>query len=100
MHMKHKGMILIFAGIFVILGGAALYGFVGLSESGFTYADFATRYEQMTQLGQADLLAGNSALGNFLIRYYQMFAIAAAVALVIGAAACIFLGRSKEKAKA
>ncbi len=99
MHMKRKGMILIFAGIFVILGGAALYGIVGLWESGFTYVDFVTRYAQMTQLGQADLLAGNTALGNFLIRYYQIFAIAAAAALVIGAV-CIFLGKPKEKAKA
>lgn len=99
MHMNRKGMILIFAGIFVILGGAALYGYIGLGESGFAHEDFAALYAQMTQLGQADLLAGNSALGNFLIRYYQLFAIAAAAALVIGAA-CFFLGKAKAKAKA
>ena len=95
--MKNKGLILIVAGIFVILAGIAVYGYVGVGEAGFpTVAEFDTHYDTLSQMGQTGLLAGNSAFFNFFIRYRLVFAIAAAAALVGGAIVCILPGKKKK----
>lgn len=95
--MKNKGLILIVAGIFVILAGIAVYGYVGVGEAGFpTVAEFDNQYDTLAQAGQTALLAGNSAFFNFFIRYRLVFAIAAAVALVGGAAVCLLPGKKKK----
>jgi hypothetical protein len=97
--MKNKGLILIVAGIFVILAGIAVYGYVGVGEAGFpTVAEFDNQYDTLAQMGQTSLLAGNSAFFNFFIRYRLVFAIAAAVALVGGAVVCILPGKKKKSA--
>lgn len=98
--MKKKGLILLFAGVFVILAGIALYGIVGLGESGFTYADFVTKYGQLASAGQLNQLASNTALENFFIRYFVLFAIAAAVVLAGGIATIILTSRAPKKVKA
>lgn len=97
--MKNKGLILIVAGIFVILAGIAVYGYVGVGEAGFpTVAEFDAQYDSLAQMGQTGLLAGNSAFFNFFIRYRLVFAISAAVALVGGAVVCLFPGKKKKSA--
>jgi len=97
--MKNKGLILIVAGIFVILAGIAIYGYVGIGEAGFaTAGEFDAQYDTLSQMGQTGMLAGNSAFFNFFIRYRLVFAIAAAVALVGGAVVCILPGKKKKSA--
>jgi hypothetical protein len=97
--MKNKGLILIVAGIFVILAGIAVYGYVGVGEAGFpTAAEFDSQYDTLKQLGQAGMLAGNSAFFNFFIRYRLVFAIAAAAALVGGAVVILLPGKKKKSA--
>ena len=97
MSMKNKGLILIAAGIFVILTGIAVYGYVGVGEAGFaTVAEFDMQYDTLSQMGQTSLLAGNSATFNFFIRYRLVFAIAAAVALVGAAVVCLLPGKKKK----
>jgi hypothetical protein len=95
--MKNKALILIVAGIVVILAGIAVYGYVGVKEAGFpTAAEFDAQYDTLAQMGQTALLAGNSALFNFLIRYRLVFAIATAAALVGGAVVCLLPVRKKK----
>jgi hypothetical protein len=95
--MKNKGVILIAAGIFVILAGIAVYGFVGVGEAGFaTVGEFDSQYDSLVKMGQTGLLAGNSAFFNFFIRYRVVFAIAAAVSLLGGAAVCLLPGMKKK----
>ena len=97
--MKNKGLILIVAGIFVILAGIAVYGYVGVGEAGFaSVAEFDTQYDTLAQMGQTGLLANNSAFFNFFIRYRLVFAIAAAVALLGGAVVFLLPGRKKKSA--
>ncbi len=97
--MKSKGLILIMAGIFVILAGIATYGYVGVGEAGFaTAAEFDAQYDTLNQMGQTGLLAGNSALLNFFIRYRLVFIIATAAAFVGGAIVCILPGKKKKSA--
>ncbi len=97
--MKNKGLILIAAGIFVILAGIAVYGYVGVGEANFaTVAEFDSQYDTLAAMGQTGLLAGNSAFLNFFIRYRLVFAIAAAVSLIGGALVCILPGRKKKEA--
>lgn len=98
--MKKKGLILLFVGVFVILAGIALYGVVGLGESGYSYAEFVAQYGQMATVGQTGLLAGNTALENFFIRYFVLFAIAAAAVLIGGIVTAILTGRAPKKVKA
>jgi hypothetical protein len=66
--MKNKGLILIVAGIVFALAGIAIYGYVGLGNTGFTPAEFNTLYDQNPQINQIGLLANNSAFLNFFIR--------------------------------
>ena len=97
--MKNKGLILIVAGIFVVLAGIAVYGFIGVGEAGFANAaEFDAQYDSLVQMGQTGLLAGNSAFSNFLIRSRLVFAIAAAVALVGGGLVCLLPGKKKKSA--
>ena len=97
--MKNKGLILIVAGIFVILAGIAIYGYVGVGEAGFTtVGEFDSQYDNLIQMGQSSMLAGNSAFFNFFIRYRLVFLIAAAVALVGGIVVCILPGKKKKSA--
>ena len=97
--MKNKGLILIVAGIFVILAGIAVYGYVGVGEAGFeTAAAFDAQYDTLAQMGQTGLLAGNSAFLNFFIRHRLVFAIAAAAALLGGALVCLVPGKKKKSA--
>jgi hypothetical protein len=97
--MKYKGLILIVAGIVFVLAGIAIYGYVGLGNTGFTPAEFNTRYDQfqLLQLDNTGYLAGNSAFLNFFIRYRLVFAIAAAVAMIGGAIVCILPGKKKKE---
>ena len=97
--MKNKGLILIAGGIFLILAGIAIYGYVGIGEADFATAqEFDMQYDTLAKMNQTGLLAGNSALMNYFIRYRLVFLIAAAAALLAGAVECILPGMKKRSA--
>ena len=110
--MKSKGLLLILAGVVVVLAGIAIYGYVsvanmgtlpgGLSiqvvDPGTAAAGFDAVYDILAKSGQTDALLGNNSALNFLIRYRQVFAVAAAVAFAGSAMVSILLLRKKVTA--
>ena len=104
-------MLLILAGIVVVLAGIAIYGYVSVNDANTLPAvltaqagegasapvGFDAMYDMLAATGQTDVLLGNSALLNFLIRYRLIFLIAAAAALAGSVVVCI-LPRRKAKA--
>ena len=105
--MKNIGLLLIVAGVFVILAGIAIYGYVEVGKLNAAPADVAAQAQAMGGNALSFDAAYDSGIysfsaksqfEHFLLRYRLIFAVAAAVFLAGGGALCAVSALKKKHA--